>query len=67
MRRANGSTFPEISKSEIEKIEIQIPTLNEQTKIANFFSVTDQKIETETAILNLLIKQKQYLLQQLFI
>ena len=66
VKRANGSTFPEISKSEIEKIEMQIPTLNEQTKIAQFLSDIDQKIEIETSISNLLIKQKQYLLQQMF-
>jgi type I restriction enzyme, S subunit len=67
MKRANGSTFPEISKSEIEKIEMQIPIQDEQVKIAQFLSCIDQKIELETAILNLFTKQKQYLLQQMFI
>jgi type I restriction enzyme S subunit len=67
VKRANGSTFPEISKSEVERIEIQTPALEEQIKIANFLSVIDQKIETETAILNLLTQQKRYLLQQMFV
>lgn len=66
-KRANGSTFPEISKSEIEKIEMQIPILHEQVKVAQLLSTIDQKIEIETAILNLLTKQKQYLLHQMFI
>ncbi|SFQ39578.1 type I restriction enzyme, S subunit [Pseudarcicella hirudinis] len=66
-KRVNGSTFPEISKSEIEKIEIVTPCLEEQTKIANFLSSIDQKIQTEKQILELLEKQKKYLLQQMFI
>ncbi len=56
VRRANGSTFLEISKSEIGKIPICAPTLPEQQKIAFFFTAIDQKI--------LQLKQKKTLLEQ---
>lgn len=66
-KRANGSTFPEISKSEIEKIEINIPYLSEQQKIANFLSSMDSKIDIETQLLQKLEEQKKFLLQQMFV
>ena len=66
-KRANGSTFPEISKSEIEKIDINIPCLEEQAKIANFLSSIDSKIDVETQIMNKLGEQKKFLLQQMFV
>jgi len=67
VKRANGSTFPEISKSEIEKIGIPTPTLSEQDKIAQFLSAIDRKIELEIVILSLFTKQKRYLLQQMLV
>ena len=51
IKRANGSTFAEISKSEIEKISIFIPTKEEQDKIAAFLSLIDQRIETQNKII----------------
>ena len=66
IRRASGSTFLEISKNEIKRIPITIPTLSEQKKISNLFSAIDNKIE-------LLQKKHQYyqdftkyLMQQIF-
>ena len=46
--KAFGSTFLEISKSNIENIKIILPTLNEQNKIANFLSLLDKKIKLQT-------------------
>lgn len=66
-KRANGSTFPEISKSEIEKIEINIPCIEEQKKIADYLSSIDMKVDIETQFLNKLIEQKKFLLQQMFV
>ena len=43
------------------------PSLEEQTKIANFFSSLDAKIETEKQLLEQYKQQKTYLLQHLFI
>ncbi|MFN4365995.1 restriction endonuclease subunit S [Chryseobacterium hispalense] len=67
IRRANGSTFPEISKSEIELIKISLPPLEEQTKIANFLSSIQEKIEMEKQILENLELQKKFLLANLFV
>ena len=66
-KRANGSTFPEISKSEIEKIPINLPCIEEQTEIANFLFSIDSKIDTEIQLLQKLEMQKRYLLQRLFV
>lgn len=66
-KRANGSTFAEISKSEIEKIQINIPDIKEQTKIANSLLSIDIKIDLEVEFLKKLQAQKKCLLANLFI
>ena len=43
-----GSTFLEISKSNVENIKIKIPSIEEQFKIANFLSLLDKKIELQS-------------------
>ena len=67
IKRANGSTFPEISKSEIELIKILLPSIKEQTKIANYLSSIQEKIETEKQILEKLELQKKFFLANLFV
>lgn len=47
-------------------IQIQIPSIDEQTKIANFLSAIAEKIETEKKILAQYQTQKKYLLANLF-
>jgi type I restriction enzyme S subunit len=65
--KANGSTFPEISKSEIEKITIQLPSsIEEQTKIATFLTAIDTKIEQLTKKQTLLKQYKKGVMQKLF-
>ncbi|MCD9856827.1 restriction endonuclease subunit S, partial [Epilithonimonas sp. JDS] len=66
-KRANGSTFPEISKSEIEKIKIPIPNIEEQNKIALFLSTIDEKITLQKDLLTKYEMQKKYLLTNLFV
>jgi type I restriction enzyme S subunit len=66
-KRANGSTFKEISKKEIEKIEVSIPCLEEQTKIANFLGELDAKIEVLSTSIENTQTFKKGLLQQLFV
>lgn len=53
--------------SEIEPKTIALPNINKQNSMARILSTIDQKTELETSILNLLVQQKQYLLQQMFI
>lgn len=52
---------------DINKIKVPIPCMPQQFEIANIVSSVTNKIETELNILSLLLKQKQYLLQQMFI
>ena len=51
IKKAKGSTFLEISKSEIENISIPIPTILEQNKIASFLSLLDDRISTQSQII----------------
>lgn len=44
LRKSCGSTFLELSKKELKKINIIIPIIEEQEKIANFLSAIDKKI-----------------------
>ena len=67
LRRANGSTFLEISKGEIKKISFNAPDSKEQQKIANFLSTIDQKISLVATELNQAQTFKKGLLQQMFI
>ncbi len=62
-----ASGVPSLSKSTIEKIEINIPSLPEQIKIAKFLSQIDEKIAIEQQLLTQYENQKKYLLQNLFI
>ena len=52
---------------DINKIKVPIPCMQKQLEIANTISSVTNKIGTELNILSLLLKQKQYLLQQMFI
>lgn len=48
-------------------IKILLPSINEQTKIANFLSSIQEKIETEKQVLEKLELQKKFLLANLFV
>lgn len=62
-----ASGVPSLSKNTIEKITVQLPSIQEQNRIASFLTKIDQKIQTEKAILEQLEMQKKYLLQQIFV
>ena len=56
-----------IGVSDFFDIELHIPSLKEQTKIANFLSTLDDKIAAKKAELDKLKTWKQGLLQQMFV
>ena len=66
IRRASGSTFLEIGKSEIKKIKSNIPLLSEQQKIAAFLTAVDNKIEQLIKKQELLGEYKKGVMQQIF-
>lgn len=67
LRRASGSTFLEIGKSEISKIPTMCPSPEEQRRIADFLSSIDTKLAHVTEELELAQTFKIGLLQQMFI
>ena len=46
--RCTGTSFPAISSNDLGEININIPDIQEQTKISNFLSLLDKKIELQT-------------------
>ena len=66
LEKKEGNT-PYIVLSTLSEMEIKIPCIKEQTKIANFLSSLDAKIETEKQLFEQYKQQKAYLLQNLFI
>ncbi|HCH8075350.1 TPA: restriction endonuclease subunit S, partial [Acinetobacter baumannii] len=62
-----SSGIPHISGKQIQDYEISYPCLEEQTKIANFLSAIDQKIEVVTQQIEQAKTWKKGLLQQMFV
>ena len=62
-----GSTIPHIYFKDYSKEIIGLPSFPEQTKIANFLSSIDSKIDIENQLLQKLEAQKKYLLQNMFV
>jgi type I restriction enzyme S subunit len=63
----SGSAQPQIVGNAIRKVTFQIPCLEEQTKIANFLSAIDQKIEVTEKQIEQAKQWKKGLLQQMFV
>lgn len=66
-RKSSGSTFLEISPSNLKEIRIPLPSLEEQKIIADFFSLLDTKIELIEKRIETTKQLKQVLLQQMFV
>ena len=52
IRKSCGSTFLEISANEVRKIKIAIPTHKEQKKIGKLLALLDERIATQTKIID---------------
>ncbi len=61
------NTLPIINKNDFSKFILPTPSKYEQTKIANFLSAIDEKIQNIQAQLEVAKQYKQGLLQQMFI
>ena len=64
---AKGSTIIHLHYKDIEKNKLLLPCLIEQNKTANNLISLDEKIKIESSYLQSVIKQKTYLLRQMFI
>ena len=62
-----GTGQPLITGGLLKKVVIQVPCLEEQTKIANFLSVIDQKVENVAQQIEETKQWKKGLLQQMFV
>lgn len=65
--RAEGAIIKTITKETLSKFMIKLPYLGEQTKIANFLSTIDQKIEVVAQQIEQTKQWKKGLLQQMFV
>ena len=62
-----GSGLPNIQKKDLLRFPIILPTITQQNKIVSILSVIEEKVSREISITKYFIKQKEYLLGQLFI
>lgn len=67
MKLRIGSGLPNIQKKDLAMFKIKIPTVEQQKTISTFLSSFERKAEIEEIIQNIMLKEKQYLLQQMFI
>ena len=67
LKYSEATGVPSLSASTIENIAKSVPCLEEQEKIASFFSTLDQKIELNERKLEGLKKLKKGLMQQMFV
>ncbi|UAA84750.1 restriction endonuclease subunit S [Acinetobacter baumannii] len=63
----NGSTMLHVTKQGMESTKKNLPSIEEQTKIANFLSTIDQKIDVASEQLEQAKLWKKGLLQQMFV
>ena len=66
VKLAQGSTRYNMSKSQLMKLEILLPTILEQQKIANFLTAIDEKINQQQSQIEKVSHYKKGLLQQMF-
>ena len=62
-----GSSLPNIQKKDLLRFPIILPTITQQNKIVSILSAIEVNVSCEISITKYFIKQKEYLLGQLFI
>ena len=67
VRNAVGSTVPSLRLDTFQKLKVIIPPKKTQHSVSLCLSSMEQKCNVEKDILQKLLKQKQYLLRQMFI
>ena len=65
-KKASGSTFLEVSPSNLRKIIVAIPSKQEQCRVADFFSTLDEKIALAERKLATLQTLKSGVMQKIF-
>lgn len=63
--KCTGSSYPAINSTELKKVSITMPSIEEQNRVAKQISAVDQKIQTERNYLAKLQDIKQGLMQDL--
>ena len=67
MKLRIGSGLPNIQKKDLAMFKIKVPAIEQQITISTFLSSLERKAEIEERIQNAMLKEKQYLLHQMFI
>ena len=67
VKNAVGSTVPSLRLDTFQKLKVIIPPTKTQHSVSSCLSSMEQKCNVEKKILHKLLKQKQYLLRQMFI
>ena len=67
MKLRIGSGLPNIQKKDLAMFKIKIPPTEQQKTISTFLSSLERKVEIEEIITSAILKEKQYLLRQMFI
>ena len=62
---ASGNTFKEVSKSDVEKTVIQLPSLSEQRRLTAILSASDRVVESKQKLLDSKKRQKRALMRRL--
>jgi type I restriction enzyme S subunit len=65
--RGKTATMTTIGQADIATVDVLLPSLPEQTKIANFLTAIDDKITQAQAQLDAVKRYKKGLLQQMFV
>ena len=66
LRESKGSDQPFISTEELKKVKFNIPLIEEQEKIASFFSLIDNKISLQSEKVEALKGYKKGMIQKIF-